>query len=97
MSTGLLASGQVYKRNPDVSRLVVALEAKFVKKAVDIISFTCADGKMIEEAIERSGVTGESTTVRTQSTGRNKNGEIVSEFWITWSFKTKSLNASKDK
>ncbi len=97
MSTGLLASGQVYKRNPAVSMLVVALEAKFVKKAVDIISFTCSDGKMIEEAIERSGVTGDSTTVRTQSTGRNKNGEIVSEFWITWSFKTKSLNASKDK
>ena len=97
MSTGLLASAQVYKRNPAVSMLVVALEAKFVKKAVDNISFTCADGKMIEEAIERSGVTGESTIVRTQSTGRNTNGEIVSEFWITWSFKTKGLNSTKDK
>ena len=97
MSTGLLASAQVYKRNPAVSMLVVALEAKFVKKAVDIISFTCADGKMIEEAIEKSGVTGDSTTVRALSTGRNKNGEIVSEFWITWSFKTKALNSPKYK
>ena len=44
MSTGLLASGQVYQRNPTVSMLVVGLEAKFFKKATDLIAFTCEDG-----------------------------------------------------
>ena len=87
MSTGLLASGQVYQRNPRVSMLVVGLEAKFVKKAVDIISFTCTDGEAIGAIIEESIATGESRTIRCLSTGTNLAGEVVSEFWITWSFK----------
>lgn len=89
MSTGLLASGQVYQRNPAVSMLVVGLEAQFVKKAIDKISFSCADGEAIANAVETAISTGESVTVKAQSTGRNENGEVVSEFWITWSFKTR--------
>jgi hypothetical protein len=90
MSTGLLASGQVYQRNPPVSMLVVGLEAKFVKKAVDMVSFTCRDGEAIDQAIESSIATGEGKTVKTHSVGTNLAGEVVSEFWITWSFKAKS-------
>lgn len=89
MSTGLLASGQVYKRNPAVSMLVVGLEAKFVKKAVDTISFTCADGDAINEVVESSIATGEGKTIRCYSVGTNLAGEVVSEFWITWSFKAR--------
>ncbi len=89
MSTGLLASGQVFKRNPPVSMLVVGLEAKFVKKAVDTVSFTCFDGDAIDEAIESSIKTGEGKTMQCHSIGTNLAGEVVSEFWITWSFKAK--------
>ncbi len=89
MSTGLLASGQVYKRNPAVSMLVVGLEAKFVKKAVDTISFTCADGEAINEVVESSIATGEGKTIKCYSVGTNLAGEVVSEFWITWSFKAR--------
>lgn len=92
MSTGLLASAQVYKRTPAVSMLVVGLEARFVKKAVDMISFTCQDGEAISHAISKAIASGESTTVRAQSTGRNIAGEVVSEFWITWSFKSRIPN-----
>lgn len=92
MSTGLLASAQVYKRTPAVSMLVVGLEARFVKKAVDLISFTCQDGEAISHAISEAIASGESTTVRVQSTGRNIAGEVVSEFWITWSFKSRIRN-----
>ena len=95
MSTGLLASGQVYKRNPAVSMLVVGLEAKFVKKAVDTICFTCKDGETISHAIETAIATGESVLIKTHSTGTNGSGEIVSEFWITWSFKAKPPNPLK--
>jgi hypothetical protein len=87
MSTGLLASGQVYERNPAVSMLVVGLEAQFLKKAVDTISFTCADGHAIANAVETAIRTGESVVFKAHSTGRNEAGEVVSEFWITWSFK----------
>jgi hypothetical protein len=87
MSTGLLASGQIYQRNPRVSMLVVGLEAKFIKKAIDTISFTCTDGEAIGAIVEESIATGESRTIICKSTGTNMAGEIVSEFWITWSFK----------
>ena len=90
MSTGLLASGQVYKRNPPVSMLVIGLEAKFVKKVVDTVSFTCIDGAAIDEAIESSIATGEGKTIKCHSIGTNFAGEVVSEFWITWSFKAKT-------
>jgi hypothetical protein len=90
MTTGLLASGQVFRRSPAVSMLVVGLEAKFVKKAIDTISFTCDDGKLIADAVDNAAATGESIVIKARSTGRNKAGEIVSEFWITWSFKAKT-------
>ena len=90
MSTGLLASAQVYQRNPAVSMLVVGLEAKFVKKAVDTISFTCEDGDAIDEAVGSSIATGEGRMVKCHSIGTNLAGEVVSEFWITWSFKART-------
>jgi hypothetical protein len=92
MSTGLLASAQVHKRDPAVSMLVVGLEAKFFKKAIDTISFTCNDGDAIDQIIEGSISTGEGKTIVCRSTGTNLAGEIVSEFLVTWSFKAKSFN-----
>lgn len=91
MSTGLLASAQVYQRDPAVSMLVVGLEAKFVKKAVGTISFSSKDGEAIDEAIESSLASGEGKTVTCYSVGTNDFGEIVSEYWITWSFKAKKI------
>lgn len=90
MSTGLLASGQAYRRNPAVSMLVVGLEAKFFKRATDLIAFTCEDGDAIDAVIEASIASGEGKTIICRSVGRNGAGEQVSEFLITWSFKVKS-------
>ncbi len=92
MSTGLLASGYVYQRNPAVSMLVVGLEAKFLKKATDTVSFTCEDGEAIDKLIEESMATGEGRTITCRSTGTNLAGEPVSEFLITWSFKAKKVS-----
>ncbi|MDE3251696.1 MAG: thioesterase [Bacteroidota bacterium] len=90
MSTGLLASAEVYKRDPAVSMLVVGLEARFYKKAVDRILFSCQDGDLISATVEQAIQTGESRTIRCCSIGTNPKGETVSEFFITWSFKVKS-------
>jgi hypothetical protein len=95
MSTGLLASAQVYRRNPTVSMLVVGLEAKFLKKATDIVFFSCEDGDAIDSVIQESIATGEGKTITCRSIGRNMAGEVVSEFLITWSFKAKPPNPLK--
>jgi hypothetical protein len=69
--------------------LVVGLEAKFFKKATDLISFTCNDGEAIAKIVEETIATGEASTIVCKSEGTNIAGEIVSEFFITWSFKSK--------
>jgi len=89
MSTGALAMAQLYKRNPPVSMLVVKVESEYFKKATGITTFICNDGELFESAIEQSIATGEPRVVRAHSTGRNDAGEIIAEFYVTWSFKAK--------
>lgn len=89
MSTGVLAMAHVYKREPAVSMLVLKTEAEFTKKATGITWFTCEDGVLIRQAIEEAVATGESRTVRALSTGRDKAGDKVAEFFITWTFKSR--------
>ncbi len=89
MSTGLLALGQVYKHKDGVSTLVVGLEAKFHKRGLDTIAFTCNDGEAIENIIEETITSGEPRSMKCYAIGTNLAGEMVSEFWITWSFKCK--------
>jgi hypothetical protein len=90
MSTGVLAMSQLYKSKPAVSMLVVKAESAYFKKATGLTSFTCNDGNAIAETIARARATGEGQTVKTHSVGKNDAGDIVAEFFITWSFKTKS-------
>ncbi len=89
MSTGVLALAHLYKRNPPVSMLVVKVESEYFKKATDRTYFTFEDGDLIRNAIEEAIATGASQVVRARSTGKNSKGELIAEFYITWSFKSK--------
>lgn len=90
MSTGILALVHVHKRNPAVSMLVVKLEANYFKKATGQTRFTCSNGMEIKSIIELAIASGEAQTFRASSIGTNNQGETVAEFFITWSFKTKT-------
>ena len=91
MSTGVLGLMQLHKRKPSVSMLVVGLEANYFKKAVGRTSFNCEDGELIQRMVDETIATGEARSVKAKSVGTNKEGEIVAEFFITWSFKAKSI------
>ena len=69
--------------------LVVKLEATYYKKAVGRTTFVCTDGEKLQQAVDESIATGEARTVVAKSTGTNNNGELVAEFFVTWSFKSK--------
>ncbi len=90
MSTGVLGMMQLHKRKPAVSMLVVGLEANYFKKAIERTGFICEDGALIEKAVEETIATGEARMVKAKSVGKNNKGEIIAEFFITWSFKVKS-------
>ena len=91
MSTGALAMAHLYKRKPTVSMLVIKVEGDYFKKAVGQTTFTCEDGEKLKASIEESVTSGDARTCRARSIGRNKENEIVAEFYITWSFKAKKL------
>jgi hypothetical protein len=89
MSTGILGMAALYKRHPPVSMLIVNIEGSFIKKATGKVVFTCTDGSIVNEAVERAIATGQGTTVKCASTGVNEQGEIIAEFLCTWSFKAR--------
>jgi len=90
MSTGALAMAHLYKSDPPVSMLVVKVESEYFKKATARTLFTCEDGALFEKAIEETIATGEPRIVKARSVGKNREGEVVAEFSITWSFKAKT-------
>jgi uncharacterized protein DUF4442 len=89
MSTGLLSMGNIYKRKPAVSMLVVEQRGVFHKKATGKILFTCADGNKIASTVEEAITTGNAVSIVCYSKGINEQNELVAEFWITWSFKAR--------
>lgn len=90
MSTGALGMAHTHKMNPAVSMLVVRVESEYFKKAIGITTFTCNEGLEIARIIKEAVETGHGKSIRVQSTGKNEDGEVVAEFWITWSFKARS-------
>lgn len=90
LSTGALAMAQLYQRVPAVSMLVVKVESEYFKKATGRTSFVCQDGEIFSKVIDDCVSGGEAGTVRARSVGKNKEGEVVAEFFVTWSFKTKA-------
>ena len=89
LSTGVLAMMHIYQRTPPLSMLITNMEAMYFKKATGKTFFACDGGKQILHTVEETIATGESKSIKVKSTGTNKNGELIAEFFFTWSFKTK--------
>ena len=89
MSSGALMTMYTYKQKPSISMLVADCKGEFLKKATDVTTFTCNDGKLIREKIIEAIQTNEGQTIPTKMTGRNKAGEIVARFEFTWTIKAR--------
>ncbi|MGV9003936.1 DUF4442 domain-containing protein [Flavobacterium sp.] len=89
LSTGALVMMKIRESNQNISMLVANNKGNFSKKATGRITFTCNDGDLIEEAVERTILTGEGQTLWMKSVGMNQNGEQVSEMEFEWSVKSK--------
>ena len=89
LASGMLAASIAYKSNPKLSMLVIGVTIKFTKKAVGIITFECNQGKEIYQTIQKSIDTGEGQAIEALTVARDEKGDVVSEFFINWSFKVK--------
>lgn len=89
LSTGTICISKIQKSGKNISMLVVGLEANFTKKAVGKIIFTCEQGKDADAVLKKAIETGEGQTLLMKSIGVDEQGDRVSEFLFTWSFKMK--------
>lgn len=89
LSTGTLCISKIQKSGKKISMLVVGLQANFSKKAVGKIIFTNEQGKEVDAVLKRAIETGEGQTLLMKSIGVDEQGDQVSEFLFTWSFKVK--------
>ncbi len=90
MSTGVLAMANTYQSNPPVSMLVLKVVGNYTKKATGFTYFTCEDGLALKQLIEGCIASKEAKPFTATSIGRNKEGDLIAEFEVTWSFKAKS-------
>ena len=89
LSSGIISLSEVAETGKPISMLVLNMKASFTKKAKTKVIFTCNDGDKIRNAIATSIKTGEGQIVEVTSKGVDKEGDTVSEFVFTWTFKLK--------
>ena len=90
LSTGAMVINQIRESGKKISMLVANNNANFSKKATGRITFTCEEGHLIGQAIERTIATGEGQTFWMRSLGVNEDGVTVSTFNFEWTVKVKS-------
>jgi hypothetical protein len=89
LSTGMLGLLALVDQ-PACSMLITGMEASFVKKATDWVTFTCEEGAAIQAAVHKAIETGEAQSITVKSIGvQDNNGSIVAEMKFSWSFKRK--------
>lgn len=89
LSTGALVMMQIKKSGKNISMLVANNNSHFSKKATGRITFTCNDGHLIDEAIQKTIATGDGQTIWMKAIGQNEKGEQVSDMNFEWSIKLK--------
>ena len=89
LATGALIMMKVQAANKNVSMLVIKNNARFTKKAKGVITFTCDQGNLVDEALQKAIETGEGQTVVLTANGIDLAGDEVASFDFEWSLKLK--------
>ena len=89
LTTGALVLSKIKASGKNISMLVANNKGNYTKKATGRITFVCRDGKLVEEAIQKTIATGEGQTVWMKSIGTNQKGEQVSEMDFEWTVRVK--------
>lgn len=89
-TTGALVMYCIKQSGKDISMLVAQNKAVFTKKATGKITFTCNQGNLIADIIQKAIDTNEGQTVWLTSFGLNEKGEQVSEMKFEWTLKARN-------
>ena len=89
LSTGALVMLEIQKSGKNISMLVANNKSNFSKKATGRITFTCNDGALAAQAIQKAVNTKEGQTFWMKSIGTDEKGVQVSEMDFEWSVRVK--------
>ncbi|WNH09530.1 DUF4442 domain-containing protein [Thalassobellus suaedae] len=90
LTTGVLMLAKIQESGKRISMLVTSNKSVFTKKATGRITFTCKDGNLINDALNKTIETGEGQTLWMESVGVNEEGVVVATFNFEWSVKVRS-------
>ncbi len=89
LSTGAMVMAKIKRSEKNISMLVASNRATFTKKARGRIHFSCSEGDLINQAIEKAIKTDEGQTIWMKSEGTDSSGEVVSVFEFEWTIKVR--------
>ena len=89
LATGAMVTAQIRETGKRISMLVQNNNANFSKKATGRVTFTCEDGHLIKDALQKTIETGEGQTIWMKSVGINQDGVVVSTFNFEWTVRLK--------
>jgi hypothetical protein len=89
LSTGALVMMKIQATQKNISMLVIKNNASFSKKAKGLITFSCDQGNLVDEALEKALATGEGQTLILTAKGIDLVGDEVASFDFEWSLKLK--------
>lgn len=90
LSTGALVMQGIKSSPRKISMLVASNKSTFLKKATGKIKFTCYDGHILPDIIDKAIETGEGQTFWMKSSAMNETGEQVAVFEFQWTIKVKN-------
>lgn len=88
-TTGALVMLQIKQSGKSISMLVAQNKSIFTKKATGRITFTCNQGNLIKDTIQKAIDTHEGQTIWLTSIGKNEKDEQVSEIQFEWTIKVR--------
>ena len=89
LSRGALIMMKIQATQKKISMLVIKNNASFSKKAKGLITFSCDQGNLVDEALEKALATGEGQTLILTAKGIDLVGDEVASFDFEWSLKLK--------
>ena len=90
LTTGTLVLQKIRNSKQPISMLVTQQKGTFLKKAKGKITFTCSDGKIIDNALQNTIASFEGQTFWMESVGKDEQNETVAIFNFEWSIKLKT-------
>ncbi|MCF6180841.1 DUF4442 domain-containing protein [Lutibacter sp.] len=90
LSTGALVIKKIKESGKPISMLVTSNKSTFTKKATGLITFTCNNGNLIDEALKNTIETGEGQTITMKSVGIDEKGDQVSAYEFEWSVRLRT-------